>query len=102
MNTPDCQQCNDLMKKLKLAEQTINLLAPSCPADIVKLRCQILEIRTMLDRFTSGRYHVLADGMAASRLIGAHATIENGQPLRTDEKLAVLGLLEAVGVVDIR
>ncbi len=83
-------------------EESSGLLALTCPNEIVKLRGEIRESRTTLDRVTQGRYQVLADGLAASRLIGAyHALKANQMPLGEDRE-AVMTLLIAVGVIDCR
>jgi hypothetical protein len=97
----DCQECDTLREQLRLAEQSISLMAPTFPHEIVKLRCQLLEIRNTLDRFTQGRYSVLADGLAASRLIGAYHAIKAGQLPVDKDREAVLTLLIAVGVIDL-
>lgn len=97
-----CDQCDKLREQLRLAEQSIALLAPTFPNEIVKLRCQILEIRTTLDRFTQGRYQVLADGLAASRLIGAYHALKANQMPMGEDREAVMTLLIAVGVIDCR
>ena len=97
-----CPDCEELAAKLAAAEQAIELMAPSAPGEIVALRCQMLEIRRMLATLTNGRYAILADGLAAGRLYGAYYTIKDGQPLRGEPLAAVVALLEAVGVIDLR
>ena len=98
----ECDQCDKLRAQLRAAEQSIELMAPTFPHEIVKLRCQLLEIRNTLDRFTQGRYHVLSDGLAASRLIGAYHALKDGQVPVGEDHHAVLSLLIAVGVIDCR
>jgi hypothetical protein len=94
--------CDDLRRQLRAAEQAIELLAPTFPGELVKLRCQLIEIRRTLDKYTSGRYHVLADGLAASKLIGAYYALRAGKVPTEEDTGAVLALLQAVGVIDIR
>lgn len=102
METPQCDMCEDLRRQLRAAEQAIELLAPTFPGELVKLRCQLIEIRRTLDKYTSGRYHVLADGLAASKLIGAYYALRAGKVPTEEDTGAVLALLQAVGVIDIR
>jgi|DEB0MinimDraft_3_1074331.scaffolds.fasta_scaffold94943_2 hypothetical protein len=98
----ECEQCQQLSKKLEQAEQAINLMAPSVDGEIIQLRCQILEIRMMLTKFTQGRYAILADGMAVGRLYGAYYEIKAGHCPKGEQREALITLLEAMGIIDLR